>query len=384
MPRHSVVPTKRHNPRNNVQTSFLNRLQPEKILVCQQRQIGDVLLATPSIRLLAERFPDAEIHVLTEKKCAPVLLHNPRVTRTWLIEPKKGWTGMLSLYRAIRREGFELVVDFQQLIRLRGAVLASAAAVRLSFKPKWYNRLFYNLQGEELCGYAAKAKSGLLAPLGITWNGEPPEIFLTEEERNWTRDFLAEEGIAPDAPFLTLDPTHRRITRKWPAEHYAELIRLFAVSHPGLKLFLLYGPGEREEVESIRALAGNPPQCVVSEHMTSLREMGAILDRAAGHIGNCSSPRHFAVAVGTPTLIILGSTKPGAWTYPGEGHLAIRNEGEDNCISCNRSTCERGTLECLKAVTPECVHATARRLMPRLRELEISRSVAGHPPASSD
>ena len=41
-------------------------LSPRKILVCQLNQIGDVLLMTPSLELLARRFPDAEIHVVTE------------------------------------------------------------------------------------------------------------------------------------------------------------------------------------------------------------------------------------------------------------------------------------------------------------------------------
>ena len=51
----------------------LATFSPKRILVCQLRQIGDVVLATPSIELLKRRYPDAEIHLLTEKKCAPLL-----------------------------------------------------------------------------------------------------------------------------------------------------------------------------------------------------------------------------------------------------------------------------------------------------------------------
>ena len=55
----------------------------QKILVCQLRQIGDVILTTPAVELLRRRFPLAEIHVFTEKKCLPVLENNPNVTRVW-------------------------------------------------------------------------------------------------------------------------------------------------------------------------------------------------------------------------------------------------------------------------------------------------------------
>ena len=54
-------------------TVDLATFSPKRILVCQLRQIGDVVLATPSIELLKRRYPDAEIHLLTEKKCAPLL-----------------------------------------------------------------------------------------------------------------------------------------------------------------------------------------------------------------------------------------------------------------------------------------------------------------------
>ena len=47
----------------------LATFSPKRILVCQLRQIGDVVLATPSIELLKRRYPDAEIHLLTENKC---------------------------------------------------------------------------------------------------------------------------------------------------------------------------------------------------------------------------------------------------------------------------------------------------------------------------
>ncbi|MDR2604424.1 MAG: hypothetical protein LBC55_03610 [Desulfovibrio sp.] len=38
-----------------------------RVLVCQLRQIGDVLLATPAAELLARHYPQAEIHMFTEK-----------------------------------------------------------------------------------------------------------------------------------------------------------------------------------------------------------------------------------------------------------------------------------------------------------------------------
>lgn len=343
-------------------------LSPKKILICQQRQIGDVLLSTACVRLLAEKFPNAELHFLTEKKCEPVLTNNPRITKIWRVKKGSGLSGMLRLGLSLRQESFDLIIDFQQLPRLRGATLLSGAPVRLSYTPKWYNRFIYNLTTPMVSGYAVKAKASVLNPLGISWDGEPPELYLTKEEREWAVSYLEREGISSDAPFITMDPTHRHPARKWPAEYYAELITRLLMENRELRVFLLYGPGEKPDVDHIRQLADNHERCIVSNHMTSLREMAAVIERAKGQVGNCSSPRHFSVAVGTPTITIHGSTKPGAWTFPDENHKALRHVDtsamdEDNlCVSCGKSTCALGTMECMYGVSPERVLEEARNI----------------------
>lgn len=334
---------------------------PRRILVCQQNQIGDVLLSTPCLRLLQERFPGAALHVLTEKKCVPVLENNPRIAKIWVIDRDRGLLGMLALLWAISRERFDIAIDFQQLIRLRLAVLVSGAALRISNKRRWYNRPFYNCYGEEGPGYASKAKSGVLAPLGIAWNGEAPEMYLRPEELDRGREFLVGQGVPAGAPFLTIDATHRCPTRKWPGGHYARLITMLLEGVPDLRLVMLYGPGEKAEVDAIVAQAGTPPRCIVPDRQTSLRELAAIIALARGHIGNCSAPRHFAVAVGTPSLVFHGSNSPGGWTFPSPQHTYLRNEqGEDVCLGCNRSTCARGDLACLQRLTPETVFQRAQ------------------------
>lgn len=40
---------------------------PKKILITQLRQLGDIILTTPVIRPLKERFPEVVISFLTEK-----------------------------------------------------------------------------------------------------------------------------------------------------------------------------------------------------------------------------------------------------------------------------------------------------------------------------
>jgi heptosyltransferase-2/heptosyltransferase-3 len=335
--------------------SLLPSLDPKKILVCQLRQIGDVVLATPLIRLLKKHFPDAAIDVFTEKKCAPVLYNNPDISNIWELDKQKhgGILKSLALYWRIGRQRYDLVVDCQQLPRCRFVTLFSRAGVRLSYPPSWYNRLFYTHWTAPLQGYAGRYKASFLSPLGITWNGERPKIYLSQSEISWAETFFAQHGLLrQDGPVLTIDPTHRRTSRRWPARHYSRLLRLLADEVTGLVAILLYGPGEKEEVAEIARQSGMSDRCIVPKNMLSLREMAAVIAKADLHVGNCSAPRHIAVAVDTPSLAILGSTST-AWTFPAPEHTDIALE--ISCRPCNKDICPLGTNACLEDLLPDMV-----------------------------
>ncbi|MGL1861996.1 MAG: glycosyltransferase family 9 protein [Pseudodesulfovibrio sp.] len=335
----------------------LNTLIPKRILVCQLRQIGDVLLSTPSIRLLKERYPDAEIDVLTEKKCMPVLENNPNISKIWPINKTalKNPLKALAYYAKVGRDGYDLIVDFQQLPRCKWVVRFSNAPVKLTFTPPWYNKITYTDWVQMELGYAAKCKASVLRPLGIEWNDEKPELWLNEEERKFAQSFIEKHGLT-GKPFITVDPSHRRETRRWPSRHFAGLIKLLKKQHPDLHAVVLYGPGEKELAERVVLQAGSGS--FITESMLSLREMAAVQERAAMHLGNCSAPRHFAVAVGTPSLTIQGATGTG-WGFPSDAHISATKRL--HCYPCNNNSCK--TRECLEDFTPEDNIEEALRLL---------------------
>ena len=233
----------------------LATFSPKRILVCQLRQIGDVVLATPSIELLKRRYPDAEIHLLTEKKCAPLLEHNPHLGKVWALDKKvlSSLPQEVAWYWHVARTGYDLVVDFQQLPRCRWVVAFSGAPVRLSYTPPWYTSLLYTHSSDMLDGYSAMSKASVLRPLGIEWNGERPRVYLTGEEHAFARTLLSQAGLQPEQRLITLDPTHRQPTRRWPLAHYAGLVSLLAERDASLRFLPLWGPGEEAGADAVAA-----------------------------------------------------------------------------------------------------------------------------------
>ncbi|MDL2210082.1 glycosyltransferase family 9 protein [Desulfovibrio sp. OttesenSCG-928-O18] len=326
---------------------------PRRILICQLRQIGDVILMTPLPELLKKRYPEAAVHVLTEQKCVSVLEHNPFIDRVWPID-KKALSSLwkeVAYYRCVAAEGFDLVVDLQQTPRCRWVVHFSKAPVRLTRTPPWYTRWLYTDWVEPPKLYASAMKAAVLAPLGITWNGERPLMVLTEEEKRDAQAHLASLGLLPEHTLVTVDATHRRETRRWPASHYARLLEMAAAERPDLRFQLLFGPGEESVVAEIAEQSGNTAHLLPAGRLLSLREMAACIGASRMLIGNCSAPRHMAVAVGTPTLTIQGATSSG-WVFPSPEHGYVAREMP--CRPCNKNTCDIG-IACLHGLSPETV-----------------------------
>lgn len=340
----------------------LKNLDPERILVCQLRQIGDVIIATACVELLAARWPKAEIHFLTEAKCAPMLENNPRLARVWTVKNPHGPRD-LSVLAELGRQGFDLAVDFQQLPRARWAMLFSRAGVRLTFATKWYKRLFYThfSHASRKGGYAGKIKTGVLEPLGISWNKENPplpRLHLSGEEKARAAAHLAAHGLGPDHTLVVLDPTHWSDTRRWPAGHWAEFIRLSLAARPDLRFCLLYGPGEQDQVRAILERCECADRCIPPpDEPPSLRRTAALIGQGAMLVGNCSAPRHMAVALGKPSLTVIGSNGDTAWTFPDKTLHRVAFHYLP-CSKCNRNTCRLGTLECLYGLAPKTVAKT--------------------------
>lgn len=342
----------------------LSSLLPKKILVCQLRQLGDVILTTPSIELLKRRYPNAELHLLTEKKCVPLLENNPFIDKIWSLD-KKALSSLvkeIQWYWKVTRTKFDLVVDFQQLPRCRWVVALSGAPVRISYTPPWYTKLLYTHSIKPLDGYAAMSKASVLQLLNIYWNGEYPHIYLTQEEKISARQLLTLLGLKPNHHLITIDPTHKKDTRRWPITHYTELLQLIVNSNPNIYFLPLWGPGEYKDIQKLTNISGLTEHILFPNTMLNLREMSACINEAVLHIGNCSAPRHIAVAVNTPSFTILGSTS-SAWTYPSSNHRHIHSNL--HCQPCNNNTCNIST-QCLKLVTPQ---KAAQAILPFLQQL---------------
>lgn len=330
------------------------------ILIIQLRQLGDVLLTTPAIKALRKKYPHAKISFLTEKASSPIVAENPYLNDVIIIDRKQRYFDQLKIIKDIRSRSFDIVVDF--LANPRTAVITyfSGAALTIAHKVK-FRGFFYKEQVEEKGDYVVNHKLSLLSVLGIQCDDVTPHLQVKPESDNKMKSFFHTNHISDDDFVVCIDLTHRRMTRKWPGERYAELADRLKKEY-NAKVIFLWGPGEKDEVAQIMSLCGEKH---VLDPGSNINELAALLKRCDLLIGNCSFPRHLAVSQKTPTLVILGSTSD-AWTHPDAMHQTVATDLE--CQPCNNNRCNLG-LKCLTDLSVNDVMERLDNMKPYLSKL---------------
>jgi len=177
-------------------------------------------------------------------------------------------------------------------------------------------------------------------------------IAATAPERTRTAALLADAGPR----FAALYVGSTWASRQWLPRATAELCR--GLRARGLGVVLVGGPTDAGF--ALRVLAAGAGDVVNCVGQTSLRQVIAIMERAAVAVGPDTGPMHIASAVGTPVVALFGATSParsGPW---GWHHLVLRSDVP--CTPCYLSRCPIGQL-CMEMVTPAMVLERVERVL---------------------
>jgi heptosyltransferase III len=325
---------------------------PKRILVIQLKRAGDVIITTPVLEMLRQRFPRAQIDFLVDPHFSVVLEHNPYLNAILCFDRRRPWR----TYLQVRKNRYDWVVDFQSSPRSVPLALFSGAPVKAGYKVKFWGGFFTHAMrrpGRELM---SEGKGALLRTISDFPPGHPDRrIFLTEKDREGAAA-LFPAGFAK--PWIGFVPPHRHSSRRWPGKHFAALA--VQLEKEGYPVAFFCGPGERSYVDEIRASIPRTKNVFVIEPDT-LRDFAAALEHCCLVVSNDNGPMHLAIAVGKPTVVIFGPTSPTAVLPPNGRHRALRLEGL-SCLECNLNVCPFNH-ECMELLPPARVFDACREML---------------------
>ena len=338
----------------------------QKILIVRLGSLGDIIHTIPAQQQISRHLPNAIIHWLTEPPYDNLLCHVPGISHVWLADTKKWRRKILSFHESIglvqslRHQSFDIALDFQGLVK--SAVLAKLSGARrvIGFAPERSREpAACHFYSETVMGdggsrhHAIEISLQLARFLGCRENGTSPLIPLSipSEAVHYAQEQLRRFGIVD--PVL-INPGAGWVTKLWPARNYAQL-SLRIQEELGLPVVFTYGPGEENLIEKVQAALA--PHSITT-FPTTMLELAALCRLSRLLIGGDTGPLHLAVALGTPTVAILGPTAP--WR---NGPFNPHDVVVKRYLSCSNSykrTCDE--FICMDIPVREVFDAVRRRL----------------------
>ena len=331
------------------------RKAPGKILVIKPSSLGDVVLSLPFLNALKYRFPKSEIHWVIAKGLEGLLEGHPMIDRLWIIK-KDEWKKiknvkstveeLRSLFKSLKKEKLDLVVDLQGLLRSGILAAAAGAPVRVGFKEaREGSRLFYTHKitgGKER--HAVDRYLEIARFLGCD---------ISEVKFPFPLSFSSQlSAVSSQLPreYAVIVPGARWETKRWPPEKFGELTSELLV------MSLVVG-GKSDVGIADRVVDSSKGKAISLAGKTSIKEMIEIIRNASFVVTNDSGPMHIAAALGVPVFAIFGPTNPLRTGPYGEGHTIIRKAIK--CSPCYKKTCKNA--KCMDMIGAEMVTSIIRQ-----------------------
>jgi len=343
----------------------LSDLQPRRIALVKPSALGDIVHSLPVLHALRVRYPEAHLTWIVNRAFEPLLRGHPELDAILPFDRQMGIRCVPAFAREMVRGRFDLVIDLQGLLRTGWMSVGSLARRRIGLSSArewaaWFYTDIIRVPDEDAM-HAVDRYWLVAEAIGA---GGVPKVFRlprSAEAEAWAEDVLR---LMPRPRFMVA-PGSRWETKRWPVEHFAELLRRGLAASGGSVVLL----GSQDEATLTGAIASslrfsassavNPQSLNLLDlaGKTTLPQLVALLARADVVLANDSGPMHLAAALGRPVIAPYTCTTIAQHgPYSQDGAVATNVW----CRGSYLKRCDR--LECMSELTPD-------RLWPKLDEV---------------
>jgi len=281
----------------------------KKILVIQNKRIGDVLIASLIASNLKAIFPNSEIHYFVYDYTSGVIENHPKIDKIIEISEKK-LKKVVELFKIIlniRREKYDIIFDPYAKFQSRLICLLSGAKIRVGFKKRERNPLlpFYThnvkflKKKSHICGKSIEDRIHLVnTAFPLKKPIYEPKIYLNFSENKY--DKLSSLN-KPIIMFGILGSTPQK---SMPSKYIVELIDYLTANY---KLYILfnYAPHQKEEAAKIYKACKDKEAIMFNIYENSIRGFIKLMNKCRLLISNEGGAVHIAKALKKPTFTIF-------------------------------------------------------------------------------
>lgn len=318
------------------------------ILVIRLTSLGDVVLATPIVRMLRQAHPEASIDVAVDERFAEVWNKNPHVHHVHAVS--RG-----SEHR-IDAKPYDLVVDLQRnrrsarLIKRLSSV-ASPMVVRYAKHRLEKLALVYCKRKPKHVTHVVQRYAEPLLGMGLALDTGGLELWPQRAQL----DASYVESATPGRLRIGIAPGAQHDTKRYPPALMARVVRHLAIDH-GAEVILLGGKADVELCDEIYNASEVMP--TRADGATSITATLGVLDTLDAVVSCDSAIVHMSAARSLPVVVVYGSTAPEfGFTPYGVPHTIVQTEDVAcrPCTHIGRARCPKGHFQCMNSISPQHV-----------------------------
>lgn len=300
----------------------------KNILILKWGALGDLIMATSTIKAIRDNFPDAKITMFTNNLMSEILPQGFLVDE-YIFLKKSGryvdesfFKQLIKIWK-LRKRKFDLAVDLKWKSE-RASVLTylSGAKIRVGYWEKIYNKCYTHSIMHPVGGYHEVFRNlDVIKQIGLEVKDKNPLVYISEADKIFTVDFFVSNSLKKNNT-ICIHPGASKSNRAWSQERFSQLAKLLIEKY-NVTILLTWGKNELELVNKIYNSVGR--NIILSPATNSISQLAAIIQNCSLFISVCTGPMNVANAVKTPIVALLGSTDPVDWSPFGNIHRTIKS-----------------------------------------------------------
>jgi len=303
-----------------------------RILVIQQKMIGDVLTSSILFEALRKKYPEAQLDYLINTHTLPVVENNPNIDNFILFSKaeENSKRALLRFAKSLMHKKYDVVIDVYSKLSSNIITLFSGAKSKISYYKQYTTFVYTNnvkrvSKTDGKSGLAIVNRLQLLEPLGIKITEVKPKIFLTKEEVRNSKQFLQTHNINFSKPLYMISVLGSGKTKTYPFTFMAKVIDTIA-KQTNAQLLFNYIPKQKEQAQSIYNLCKPETQKLIFFNIfgRNLRQFLAITKHCTALIGNEGGAINMAKALNIRTFAIFSPwISKNAWSLFEDNKLNV-------------------------------------------------------------
>lgn len=334
-----------------------------KILIIHTAFIGDIVLSTPILKRIKDKYPEGKITYVTTPVGASILRNNPNISEIIEYDKKgihKGVKGLISLGRRLRYENFNMVIALHRYLRTSILSWLTRSPQRIGYDTASGACLFTKKIKYDKSKHEVEKILSFLGDEKIENPREkyPIELYpgkkdIEKIEKIWNENKLENYKV------IVVAPGSKWFTKKWPLDYFNDVIK--ANDKEDRKIIVI---GGKEELD-LNIVKGN--NIIDLRGKTTLLELAEIIKKSDIVLTNDSSPIHIASAWKKPHIIaIFGPTVKEFGFFPWGLNSEVIEKNDLNCRPCSihgGDKCPKGHFRCMLEILPkEVIEKINRKL----------------------